>query len=122
MSNEIPIPQAYMPDLPRNMSIGKDGALNFDLQLGLSNLFQTLQTFVTNQGIRPPALTSTQQANIATFYQSFIGKQLPQNVPNIAGTIASDDSTSNPIVFIMAFDPTTLFVLATPAWHTINYT
>jgi hypothetical protein len=121
MSNEIPVPQNYIPDLPRDMSVGKDGNLSFDLQSGLSNLFQTLQTLVTNQGIRPPALTMVQQTNIATFYTSFVGKKLPQNVPNIAGTIASDASSSGPIVFIMTFDPTTLFVLATPSWRTITH-
>ena len=116
MSNEIPLQQNYIPDLPRDMRAGQDGKLSHDLQLGLSNLFQTLQNFVTNQGVRLPALTATQRTNIATFYTSFIGQKLPQNVPNIAGTIASDYTSSEPYVFIMTFDPTTLFVLATPVW------
>lgn len=120
MSDELPILANYIPDLPRNMSVEKTGELNFDLQLGLSQLYQALQQLVTNQGIQPPRLTSAQQSNIATFYQSFIGKMLPQNVPNIAGIIATDASTSGPIVFIMTFD-SSLLVQATPNWHTITY-
>lgn len=122
MSGESPITAGYIPDLPRNMTVGKDGALNYDLQLGLSQLYQALQQLVSNQGISLPPLTTTQQTNITTLYGSLIGKQLPQNVPNLAGTLARDATTSNPIVFIMTFDPATLFVLATPGWHTINYT
>lgn len=115
-NNEIPLQQNYIPDLPRDMSISKDGKLSYDLQLGLSNLFQTLQNFVTNQGVRLPALTLTQRNNITAFYVSFIGQPLPQNVPNIAGTLASDYTSSEPYVFIMIFDPTTLEVLPTPIW------
>ena len=95
-NNETPLQQNYIPDLPRDLTISKDGNLSHDLQLGLSNLFQTLQNFVTNQGVRLPALTMTQRTNIETFYQSFIGKRLPQNVPNIAGTLASDYTSSKP--------------------------
>ncbi len=122
MTNEIPIKQNIIPDVPRDMSVGKDGKLNFDLQLGLMNLYQALQQIITTQGIRPPALTVTQQNDITSFYVSFIGQRLPQNVPNIAGIIASDYTTSVPIVFIMTFDQATLFVQATPSWKTVTLT
>lgn len=120
MSNEIPIPQNIVPDVPRDLSVNKDGNLNFDLQLGLSQLYQALQQIITSQGIQPPRLTTDQQTNITNFYVSFVGKQLPQNVPNIAGIIATDAMSSDPIVFIMTFN-SSLIVQATPAWKTITH-
>ena len=112
----------YIPDLSRDMSTQKDGTLNFDLQNSLSSLFQALKSLVSNEGLQLPPLSPTSIANIQTFYQSFVGAQLPQNVPNIAGRMIYDYTNAVPKVFIMSIDPTTLFVLPTPSWKTFTIT
>jgi hypothetical protein len=116
-----PSPQSLFPDLPRDMSIDKkSGMLNFDLQNGLSALFQAAQKNFSNEGVRFPPLTPDQQSQILAIYTALIGSPLPLNTPDISGATIFDSVNRIPKQFIIQYDNSTPPLIVSAQWAIIN--
>lgn len=121
MSNSTLNPQSIFPDLPRDMSVGKDGKLNDLLQLGLASAFQALQQNFSNEGILFPPLTQDEQNAILSIYTPYIGKSLPITLPDVSGKTIFDSTNRVPKQFIMIFDYTKdPAILISAQWMMLN--
>lgn len=125
MTTQTVKPQSIFPDLPRESpAVDKNGDFSPYWNLGLSQLFQTLQTNYSNEGLRFPQLTSAQMATIAGNYTSFIGSPLPQNasggtqqnLPDISGASVFNTDTRSPYQFIITYDGSTPPNVSSAQW------
>lgn len=117
------IPQAIFPDLPRDMSV-TDGKLSYELELGLASVFQALQKNFSNEGIRFPPLTQTQQNAIQSIYQPYVigTLPLPINIPDISGATIFDSTNRVPKQFIITYDGSSPPNVLTASWKTFTVT
>src|ERR1700758_1120025 len=111
MTTQTALPQAIFPDLPRtNPEVDKQGNFSKDWSLGFSLLFQALQTNFSNEGIKFPALTAAQMADIAAMYTPYINQPLPQDqglqqtLPDISGATVFDVTNRMPNQFVLTYD------------------
>lgn len=109
---------SLFPDYPRETPIvDKDGNLTPLWDLGLGTLFQTLQNNYSAQGINIPLLSATDIADIQSVYTPYIGSALPDNIPDITGTMVFDSTNLVPKIFIISYTGTNV---ATAAWKTFT--
>lgn len=112
-------PQPIFPDLPRESPIvDKNGQLTALWSLGLSSLFQALQSNYKNEGILIPPLTTTQANQILAIYTPLIGSPLPLNVPDISGQMIYNSTISTPQMFVITYSGNNI---ATVAWRTFVF-
>jgi hypothetical protein len=108
MSTEQPILQSIFPDLPRESPVlDKEGNFMPLWDLGLSSLFQALQTNYKNEGIVIPPLSAANMSTIQSLYTSYIGgtyTALTLALPDISGQTVYDSTTQITNQFVIAQD------------------
>lgn len=115
-------PQSIFPDLPREVPvINKDGDFSPLWSLGLSSLFQALQTNFKNEGIVFPNLSATNIADIQALYTPFIGSPLPNNLPDISGQTVFDTTNRVSKQFVITYDGATPPNIVTATWRQFVY-
>ncbi|CAB4126971.1 hypothetical protein UFOVP260_41 [uncultured Caudovirales phage] len=115
-------PQSIFPDLPREVPvINKDGDFSPLWSLGLSSLFQALQTNFKNEGIVFPNLSATNIASIQALYTPFIGSPLPNNLPDISGQTVFDTTNRVSKQFVITYDGATPPNIVTATWRQFVY-
>lgn len=111
--------QSIFPNLPRdNPVIDKDGNFTRTWSLAFSNLFQSLQNNLKNEGFLLPPLTLSQINQIEDIYTTLIGGPLPLNIPDISGQTIFDSTDRVPKVFIITYDSSTPPNILTASWKT----
>lgn len=123
MADNTDLPQPIFPDMPRGSPvISKDGGFESSWNLGLSSLFQALQTNYSNEGLILPPIT-TDQANIITSkYLPYIGNPLPPGVQDISGKVIYNPTIELPQIFIISFDGATPPNVTGVGWFTFTIT
>jgi hypothetical protein len=123
---EQQIQNSIFPDLPRETpAVDKDGNFNYLWSLGLSSLFQALQSNYKNEGILIPPLTSTQAADIAALYAQYYTPTpipLPPGVPDISGQMIYNTTISGPQIFVINYDGSTPPNVTAARWWTFTIT
>jgi hypothetical protein len=115
-------PQSIFPDLPREVPvIDKDGDFSPLWSLGISSLFQALQSNFKNEGIIFPNLSATNIASIQSLYTPFIGLPLPNSLPDISGQTVFDTTNRVSKQFVITYDGATPPNIVTAAWRTLAY-
>lgn len=115
-------PQSIFPDLPREVPvINEDGDFSPLWSLGLSSLFQALQTNFKNEGIVFPNLSAANIANIQALYTPFIGSPLPNNLPDISGQTVFDTTNRVSKQFVITYDGATPPNIVTATWRQFVY-
>lgn len=115
--------KAIFPDIPRGEPIVQQSLhLTTVWHHSLTQLYQALQRNFSNEGLQLPILSSDDINNITAIYQPYIGKVLPQIIPNISGSKVYEYSTEQEKTFIINFttpgDASTPVVAA--AWKTVT--
>ena len=122
MSSTPNNPQSIFPDLPREVPVlDKEGDFSPLWSLGLSSLFQALQTNFKNEGIVFPNLSAANIADIAALYTPFIGLPLPNNLPDISGQTVFDSTNRVSQQFVITYDGATPPNIVTAAWRQFVY-
>lgn len=115
-------PQSIFPDLPREVPvINKDGDFSPLWSLGLSALFQALQTNFKNEGIIFPNLSATNIADIQSLYTPYIGSPLPNTLPDISGQTVFDSTNRVSKQFVITYDGATPPNIVTAQWRQFVY-
>lgn len=115
-------PQSIFPDLPREVPvINKDGDFSPLWSLGLSSLFQALQTNFKNEGIVFPNLSAANIADIQSLYTPYIGFPLPNNLPDISGQTVFDITNRVSKQFVITYDGATPPNIVTATWRQFVY-
>lgn len=115
-------PQSIFPDLPREVPvINKDGDFSPLWSLGLSSLFQALQTNFKNEGIIFPNLSASNIADIQSLYTPFIGFPLPNTLPDISGQTVFDTTNRVSKQFVITYDGATPPNIVTAQWRQFVY-
>ena len=115
-------PQSIFPDLPREVPVSnKDSDFSPLWSLGLSSLFQALQTNFKNEGIVFPNLSATNIASIQALYTPFIGSPLPNNLPDISGQTVFDTTNRVSKQFVITYDGATPPNIVTATWRQFVY-
>jgi hypothetical protein len=115
-------PQSLFPDLPRESPvIDKNGEFSQLWSLGLSSLFQALQTNFKNEGIVFPNLSAANIASIQSLYTPFIGLPLPNNLPDISGQTVFDTDNRVSKQFVITYDGSTPPNIVTAQWRQFVY-
>ena len=100
--------QSIFPDYPREQpAIDKNGNFNALWELGLSALFQALQTNFKDEGIRIPLLSAVNMATIQALYMNYIGgtyNALTLALPDISGQTVFDTDNYITNQFVIAKD------------------
>lgn len=114
--------KALFPDYPRETDVlTQDNKLSVRWSLALSNVFQGLQKNFTPEGWKTPPLPIDEITSIEQKYQPFIGKVLPQNLPDISGQMLYDKNNHVPKIFVIVIDPNTNLVTSA-GWKTFTIT
>lgn len=117
---------SIFPDLPRETpAIDENGNFNALWSLGLSSLFQALQTNYKNEGILIPPLTDAQATEIAALYTQYYNPTpipLPPGVPDISGQMIYNKTLTVPQIFIINFDGATPPNVTAARWWTFTIT
>ena len=120
MTTQIKLPQAIFPDVPREIpAVDKNGNFMQLWSIAFGQLFQSLQTNFSNEGILFPALNATQVATIQAIYEPLIGGVLPQNIPDISGKTIFNTTTRLPQQFIISYTGT---IISSARWWTFTLT
>jgi hypothetical protein len=115
-------PKSTFPDLPRHSpAVDRWGNFTPLWSLGLSALFQALQTNFKNEGIVFPPLSATEIAQIQSLYTPFIGSPLPSNLPDISGQTVFDTTNRVSKQFVITYDGATPPNIVTATWRTFAY-
>ena len=115
-------PQSIFPDLPREIPvINKEGDFSPLWSLGISSLFQALQQNFKNEGIVFPNLSATNIANIQSLYTSYIGRSLPNNLPDISGQTVFDTTNRVSKQFVITYDNALPPNIVTAQWRQFVY-
>jgi hypothetical protein len=115
-------PQSIFPDLPREVPvINKDGDFSPLWSLGLSSLFQALQTNFKNEGIIFPNLSASNIADIQSLYTPYIGSPLPNTLPDISGQTVFDTTNRVSKQFVITYDGATPPNIVTAQWRQFVY-
>lgn len=115
-------PQSIFPDLPREVPvINKDGDFSPLWSLGISSLFQALQTNYKNEGIIFPNLSASNIADIQSLYTPYIGSPLPNNLPDISGQTVFDTTNRVSKQFVITYDGATPPNIVTAQWRQFVY-
>jgi hypothetical protein len=123
MTTQTKMPQALFPDLPRESPvIDKNNSFTNTWTLAFSNLFQTLQTNLKNEGFLLPSLNASQITTIQNIYTPIIGGPLPLNIPDISGQTIFDSTIRVPKVFIITYDGATPPNITAASWKTYTLT
>ena len=116
MANERKLPQSIFPDMPRESpATDKNGNFMPLWEIGLSALFQALQTNFKNEGILFPSLSASSMTSIQNLYAAYIGgsyNNLTRNLPDISGQTVYDTDTQISNQFVIAKDNTNNVTLA----------
>ncbi len=123
---EQQILNSIFPDLPRESpAVDENGNFNSLWSLGLSSLFQALQTNYKNEGILIPRLTDAQAADIAALYVQYYTPSpipLPPGAQDISGQMIYNTTLEVPQIFIINFDGATPPNVTAARWWTFTIT
>ena len=103
----------------------ENGNFNSLWSLGLSSLFQALQTNYKNEGILIPRLTDAQAADIAALYVQYYTPSpipLPPGAQDISGQMIYNTTLEVPQIFIINFDGATPPNVTAARWWTFTIT
>lgn len=115
-------PQSIFPDLPREVPVlNKEGDFSPLWSLGLSSLFQALQTNFKNEGIIFPNLSASNIADIQSLYTPYIGLPLPNTLPDISGQTIFDVTNRVSKQFVITYDGATPPNIVTAQWRQFVY-
>jgi hypothetical protein len=115
-------PQSIFPDLPREIpAIDKNGNFSPLWSLGISALFQALQTNFKNEGIVFPPLNASDIADIQALYTPYIGFPLPNGLPDISGQTVFDSTNRVSKQFVITYDGATPPNIVTATWRQFVY-
>lgn len=115
-------PQSIFPDLPREIPvIDKHGNFSPLWSLGISALFQALQTNFKNEGIVFPPLNASDIADIQALYTPYIGLPLPSGLPDISGQTVFDSTNRVSKQFVITYDGATPPNIVTAQWRQFVY-
>jgi len=100
--------QSIFPDLPREQTaVNSKGEFVELWSLGLSALFQALQSNFKNEGILFPPLSAANMATIQSLYATYVGgtyDALTMALPDISGQTVFDSTTYITNQFVIAKD------------------
>jgi hypothetical protein len=118
--------QALFPDLPREQQFLDDNGNITELwSLGLSQLFQTLQSVFRQEGLIIPRLLSTDFDAIVAAYTPYIGGVFPLEVFDPSGMIAYDVNNYVTKQFVITYtvpsNPNEALIIDTVSWKTFAY-
>lgn len=124
MTTQTRQPQSIFPDYPRESPVIDEKTKDFMplWGLGLSQLFQALQTNYTNEGIIIPPLNSTQIATLQAIYTPYVGGPYADLVaahPDISGKMIYNLTNNVPQIFVIV---NTAGTVTSARWWTFTIT